>query len=174
MVLATALAASVMVALLSVLTRFGKARNARQADGDASPVADRAAELIELDLQQARSLELRPGGFRIEGFAFIDARTRTLTHRPVTVTYRLARTGGQRWLLRRQEHAGVDGSPVVAEAFVCRGVEQLRVEPVDGNRPATLTPDSKDLPATVALKLVMTNGPAARTYERMLHPRTTP
>ena len=174
MVLATALAASVMVALLSVLARFGRARNARRADGDASPIADRAAELIELDLQQARSLEIRPDGFRIEGFAFIDDRTHTLTHRPVTVTYRIARSGGKGWLLRRQEHLGADGSRIVAEALVFRGVERLGIEPIDKTRRDKRTPGSKDLPAAAALTLVTTDGAAGRTYERVLRLRPTP
>jgi len=172
--LATALAATVMVAALGVLTRFRGWRSAR-AEGDSPRLAAEAAvRAIEADLLAGRTVRLGSDGIEIEGFGWIDPATGAMTQRPAHVAYRVARAGGHGWLIRRQTAPDEAGVQRATDELLCRGVTRIELaEPTAEGEPARSARPSAELvaiPEAVRLTLVLESGAAkqARTIERII------
>ncbi len=186
MVLATALAASLMVAVLLARTRVARGRAGRAVAPDDAARERALLAAIETDLLNARSLELGPEGIVIHGYAGFDAATRTIVSTPVRIVYEVRKAGGRRWLVRRQwrgRRAGRPGPAVVEAELVCDGVERLGLEPVRDApagagqpRAADTQPTDQPAPKPRAVKLTATfsaagEGGPARSIQRVLHLR---
>jgi len=175
--LATALAATVMVAALGVLARFRGWRGAR-AEGDSPRAAAEAAvRVIEADLLTGRTVRLGSEQVEIEGFGWLDPATGAATQRPARIAYRVAGAGGRSWLIRRQSAPDEAGVLRATDELLCRGVARMElIEPAapgdEPAQPARPVPGKEfaPVPEAVKLTLVLDPGPdaPARTIERII------
>ena len=166
---ATALAATVMVAALAVLTRF--ARCGRPSDGaDAARNAEEAlVSVIEADLLNAETFEPTAGGFVLRGFGRLDDRTNAISHAAVTVAYEVARTDRHSWLLRRQSGPAAGPTDSIRSDLLCRGVEELTLTAAAADKataPPSLAVGPQPVPAAVQLEIRF--GPTGTVQEGRL------
>jgi type II secretory pathway component PulJ len=125
MVLATALAASVMVALLGVLARVARRQErAPQRDGSET-VEEPLLALIETDLLNADAIKPDQNGFSVKGLCRLDRASKRISHLPAVVTYQVREAGGRSWLVRRQTSPDAGAEPREESDLVCLGVEKL-------------------------------------------------
>lgn len=178
MALATALAASIMVAVLGVLARFSRSREGRVAGASNEAIEEAVVSVIETDLLNAETLEPLRDGVTIKGFGCIDADTKCISHFPAEIVYQVRPAGTSTWLIRRQTRTGPTGQVRTQSELVCRGVTKFALVPI-GEPAKEQAPErgqKQSLPAPAGAKLTITFGDAPakskqRSVERVLYLR---
>jgi len=140
MLLATALAAILMVGVLGLITDIGSSQlaAAESEEPGRSPTAalEAWAALLREDLEHAREVDLsQPNELRLVGTHALDSARREATHRPVEVVYRMEEIDGRSVLVREQAALDVATNRNVQRDLVCGGVDRfdlgLRIVEVD-------------------------------------------
>ena len=173
---ATALAGSIMIAALAVLTRM-----AREADRGEQPSPDmqvqqRLLSLIEADLLNATRFRTHNNGFSVRGVSFIDGETMRIGQAPVDVVYQVKNAGQQKWLLRRQTGVDVMGVTRTHVELVCSGIENLTLVaegPLQEQSPLADASEGSPMPRSIRARIVFQSadqGGQAK-LERVLHLR---
>ncbi|MHC4716351.1 MAG: hypothetical protein ACYS5V_05225 [Planctomycetota bacterium] len=179
-VLATALAATVMVAALAMLTRFGGWRRDRAAGDGPRAVADAVMRVVEADLLAGRTVQLGSSDFAVDGYGWLDPATGRPTHLPARVIYRIRQAGGRSWLVRRQTAPDEAGTARTSRELLCRGVERIVLsEPIGPGEEPAQRPwrvglgDPVPVPATLKVTLTLDEGAdgTGPTVERIIHLR---
>lgn len=143
----TALAALLLLAGFKVIASFGRARTTLARQEAARSYVPEVADLLRLDLANARYMKARPNELTLTGYCGLDPDTLDPNHRPVTVRYHLAGTGGGGGrLVREQTDLDVPTNRNRWSALVCSGVTGFEVRAVKGERdgPVGRSADPRD------------------------------
>ncbi len=127
MLLATALAAILMVGVLGLIADIGSSElAAAESEEPGNPPTstwNAWAALLREDLEHAREVDLsRPNELRLVGTHALDSARREATHRPVEVVYRREEIDGRSVLVREQAALDVATNRNVQRDLVCGGV----------------------------------------------------
>ena len=147
MLLASVLATTLMVGVLSILPRLQPAEAARYSGDDRSsrkPTFDGMEECIALlrdDLRHADEFDFaQDGQVTLVGYCGLDRVSRQRTHRPVRVTYLVATVNGRDWLVRRQSALDVLSNDHVQWDLVLSGVTRFELAPAEGEAATSSKP----------------------------------
>jgi len=153
MVLATALSASVMVALLGVMTRLTRGQKFAAGLSTQQELEAGLVSLVETDLVNAREFESKTDGFVLVGFGRLDSTTKQVRHRPVTVSYQVRPAGGRSWLMRQQVYTDPAEGTLTTQELVCAGVEKISLAGVSGSSdgPTSRPGEGRSVPEAVRL-----------------------
>jgi hypothetical protein len=128
LLVATALASMLMVAVLGIL---GLLAAKRKVLVDEAPVALWQRGLVEQlrrDLSNARRFELAPDRLRLLGYGSRGSNTRQPTHRPAEVVYRVTRASGRSWLIREEIQLDLMSNANRQTEIVCGGLSTIAME----------------------------------------------
>jgi prepilin-type N-terminal cleavage/methylation domain-containing protein len=129
MVLATAIAALLMVGVLGVLTSIARDR---QRVATTRPTSGQdTAQIIDLfrrDLACAKTIGMNGSNTLVlDTFSSLDGQSLQPIDRPARVTYRLAGEDSTRWLIREQAFADDSTAPPPLRSLVACRVQRLEV-----------------------------------------------
>ncbi|MEZ6192077.1 MAG: prepilin-type N-terminal cleavage/methylation domain-containing protein [Phycisphaerales bacterium] len=99
---ATALAAIMMTAVMSVVTAIARSDKMEDRTPDQSDWRSRVSEVIRQDVRHAHTVESRDNRITFTGHVSLDRKRLNPTHRPAVVTYSVVQDTGQSWLFRTQ------------------------------------------------------------------------
>ena len=127
-ILATiALAALLLLAGFRAVASLGRQRAMLARQEAARTYVPELADLLRLDLSNARYMKAAPNELTLTGYCGLDADTLDPNHRPVTVRYHLARAGGRGRVVREQTDLDVPTNRNRWSAVVCSGVAAFEV-----------------------------------------------
>jgi len=155
LLIATMLTTLLMMGVVAVVAGMGSsaAGVAPPACADAGPTGQTArAEdiaawvgMLRDDLNQARLITRRgPGVLAMVGYASLDAQRREITHRPVTLVYKIEDIDGLQWVIRRQAALDVLTNQNVQRDLVCCGVTRFEVVMQGWERNNSATPSANE------------------------------
>jgi hypothetical protein len=155
---ANALAALLIVAILSVVGALGRDRRAHAAlnhDRTTQTTNDNLFRLIQWDFSNATGWRSVDGAYFFQSHGSLDPQTLAPTNLPVTVRYELNESAGKRWLTRSQtpRDKTSDGA---WSAPLCADVADLTFVPAD-DRPAPPQSVWQNLPSQMRLTLTYTD-----------------
>jgi hypothetical protein len=140
MAAASAVAAIILVAVLTVITAIGRDRaRLALAPPSAIPVQAMIAELFRRDLAGADRFTMEQGTLVIVTHSAIDPRTLKLLDRPSIVTFRRVAQAGSSWLMRQQQFADEPVASPLSTRLVACDVDSVDVQPLpDAAAPAAV------------------------------------
>lgn len=127
MMAATALAAIMMVAVISVVSALARHDTVSLADTHDADVRHRLTSVIARDLRHAEYFDSEDNRLTLAGPVSLDPVSLSPTHRPAVVTYEVTEYAGRDWLLRTQvdpESRALDNRWA---QLVCDGVRGLSI-----------------------------------------------
>lgn len=140
LLLAVALSGLLMIGVLAVITQLGAAAfsSGGTSHGEADETEaqhhlstqhtlDATVRLLRDDLSAAISIDASKSRLVIIGYGALEARRRARRHRPVRVTYLIAKVEGQSWLIRRQRALDVLTNQNFQQDLVSSGIEQFEL-----------------------------------------------
>ena len=125
LLMASTLAASMMVAVGGILTVVSKQQNEIVGNKKHDVPLERAISLVKWDFQVGHHVNIKERGFEITGFGGRNAREGIANQRPTVVTYFSRKiSSGKSYLMRRQAYLD---SEDVSEEPVYEGIQHIEV-----------------------------------------------
>jgi len=172
LVMASALAALLMLGVLTVLTGITRDRQ-RLSASRSSDAASRSVlvEIVRRDLSCSTELTvLLDGAIQLHSFAAVDASTLQPVDRPSLVTYRIGDGDGLGLLVRQQEMQDEPVQPLPLRSLLACHVRQFEVErlrdALNGSSDANAKAEAdslkqRDIPNRVRLRIAFSDSAAA-------------
>ncbi len=129
---ATALAAIMMTAVMSVVSAIARSDKASGGDVHDADWRGRVIQVIRRDLQHADEVQSLEDRVILTGYVSLDRETLKPTHRPAVVTYAINQYAGKSWLLRTQTDLESRSLHNAWTQVVCSGVRGLAVSTQSG------------------------------------------
>jgi len=129
---ATALAAIMMIAVMSVVSAIARSDKAIDTDTRDDDWRSRVIQVIRQDLQHADEVQSLDGRVILTGHTSLDRKTLKPTHRPAVVVYAISQYAGQSWLVRTQTDPESRSLHNAWAQVVCSGVSGLTVSILAG------------------------------------------
>ncbi|MCC6580943.1 MAG: prepilin-type N-terminal cleavage/methylation domain-containing protein [Phycisphaeraceae bacterium] len=137
LLLASALAAMLMVGLLAVTKQLGRNAVARANMHDGVKL-DRTLDILRRDLAQCSLVRQSDDGIALRGYASLDEPSRELSQKPVEILYRIVSTDDADqadWLVRIQKSNRTLTNESPQLDVICRGIHQLALSiPMNGEQ----------------------------------------
>lgn len=173
MLAATALAALLMIALLSVIASLGRTRAAMNRADEAQQWHEGVVEMIRLDLVNSTSVTTDRDAITIEGHVLLDASDRSATQRLGMVRYHLRSIGNRTWLVRSQQPRNGGQIARTVTELLCPDVRGISLTVydrrlhLDRGSASPGAPAIKSMPGTVRLTIQPTD-PALKPVDEPL------
>lgn len=171
LVATTALAAVLMLAVLSVSASIGtthrlmRQRQAGQFD------QSRLRELIRWDLMHATTVrtDSEDQPLATQGPSGIDPATQRPTHRLVRVDYQIRQQGDHAWLIRRQRYLDSQGYQAPWQSPIAAHVQSLAVERLESEAGGESSEDDRPRMQRWRVRIVFTNDKPAAEWQIPIH-----
>lgn len=128
LLVATTLAAMLMVVLLAVLGTIDIQRRELLENAPQPLWHNRLADQLTWDMTHASRLNWREGRLDLHGLGSRDFDTGTATHRPAHVVYFIRQIGETSWLLRRETHLSDLTLAKPRVELLCAGVSSITLQ----------------------------------------------
>jgi prepilin-type N-terminal cleavage/methylation domain-containing protein len=143
LLLATTLAAALMVLVLTVTASIRRSQSALRNDRADRQAMTRLEELMEQDASMSSKIQMRDDEVWFDGYSRLDRATQGPSHGATRVIYRLVRSNGHGYLLRQQTDLDNQTNQESQVELIMADVSRFVVE---SNRPGGA--NGADMPAS--------------------------
>lgn len=151
MLVASALAAALMLAVMQIIGAIGRSRQALARSEGEAPWRAELLDTLRWDLANASEARFRRNRLILVGHAALDGRTLAPKHEPAQVMYDVTTLAGRNWLVRRQSPRPGFARGGRSMELLCPDVTAFIAEPLQnrGGRSA----DDATVPDRIALRV---------------------
>jgi prepilin-type N-terminal cleavage/methylation domain-containing protein len=153
MLVASALAAALMLAVMQIVGAIGRSRLAMARSTGVEPWRTDLLDTLRWDLANASSARFRAGRLLLSGHGALEGRSLTPRHEPAEVTYETAALGERSWLVRRQSPRSGYAHGERSTELLCPDMTTFEIQPLRSDGRPALAADDDPVPDRVMVRI---------------------